>query len=74
MQVGLPLRIGEQRIVIGTQILGSPLFGKAWAEHPAECSAVDVTGLDTEADNPPGKLIHNDEYPVSLQPDRFAAE
>ena len=65
-QVGLPLMIVEQRVVIGTQVLGITLLGNGLVEHSAECWTVDVADLDRKTDDPPGKLIHDEEYPVGL--------
>jgi hypothetical protein len=73
-QVGLPLVIEEKRVVIGTQILGATLLGNGVIEHAAKCSAVHVAGLDAEPDDPPGKLIHDDQNPMGLEADRLTAK
>ena len=56
-QVRLPLVIGEQRVIIGAQILGDTLLRNGVVEHAAKGSAVDVAGLDAETDDPPSELV-----------------
>jgi len=43
-------------------------------EHPAKCGTIDDTGMDAEADDATGELIHEDEDPMGAQDGRFAAE
>ncbi len=73
-KVRLPLVIGEERVVIGAQILGDTLLRNGVVEHAAKRSAIDVAGLDAEADDPPGELIHNNQNPMGLEADRLAAK
>lgn len=43
-------------------------------EHPAKCGTIDDTGMDAEADDATGELIHEDEDPLGAQRGRFAPE
>src|SRR6266513_1538232 len=43
-------------------------------EHPAERHAIDDSALDTESDDSAGVLVHNHQYPIRLQADRFTAK
>ena len=36
-------------------------------EHAAQCRAVNTSGMDTEADDPPSVLVHDHQDPVSSQ-------
>src|SRR5437667_3718603 len=58
-QIGLPTVKLEQRIVIGTKLLGQTVARDGLVEHAAEPWTIDCNGLHTKADNPAGKLIHD---------------
>ncbi len=73
-QIGLPAVEMEQRIMIGTEPRGRSLPGDGLVEHPAERWPVDCRGLHAKADDPAGKLIHDDQNPVTPQQDRFGPE
>src|ERR1035437_1347437 len=73
-QIGLPAVEPEQRIMIGTEPRRQPLLGNGLVEHAAERWPIDCCGLHPKADDPAGKLIHDDQDPVTLQQDRFGPE
>ena len=74
-QIGLPLPKPIKGIVVGAEVLGHPaLPSKGAVEHSAKCDTVDGTGMDAEPNDAAGKLIHNDQDPVSSQRGRFAPE
>ena len=50
------------------------LPGCSVVEHAAECWAIHVTGVNCEANDPAGVLIHNNHHPVAFQQDGFTAE
>jgi len=54
--------------------VGQTLPGDCLVEHPAERWTVDCNGLHPKADDPAGKLIHDDQNPVTPQQDRFGPE
>jgi len=64
----------KQRIMIGTEPRGRTLPGDCLIEHPAERWTVDCNGLHPKADDPAGKLIHDDQNPVTPQQDRLGPE
>jgi hypothetical protein len=64
----------EQRIMIGTEPRGQTLAGDGLVEHAAERWTVDGHGLHPKADDPAGKVIHDDQNPVTPQQDRFGPE
>src|ERR1035438_2384587 len=67
-QIGLPAVEPEQRIMIGTEPRGQTLPGDGLVEHATERWTVDGHGLHPKADDPAGKLIQDDQHPVT--PDR----
>src|ERR1039457_5104368 len=73
-QVGLPAVEPEERIMISTEPRGQTLPGDGLVEHAAERGTVDCHGLHAKADDPPAKLIHDDQNPVPPQQDRFEPE
>ena len=64
----------KQRIVIKTKSLWQPFPRYGLVEHAAERGTVDCNGLHTKADDPTGKLVHDDQNPVTPQQDRFRPE
>jgi hypothetical protein len=66
-QIGLPAVEPEQRIMIGTEPYGRTLPGDGLVEHAAERWTVDGNGLHPKADDAAGKLIHDDQNPVTPQ-------
>src|ERR1035441_7792945 len=60
--------------MIGTEPRGQTLPADGPVEHTAERWTVDGQGLHTKADDPAGKLIQNDQNPVTPQQDRFSPE
>jgi hypothetical protein len=64
----------EQRIMIGTEPRGQALPGDGLVEHAAERWTVDRNGLYPKADDPAGKLVHDDQDPVTPQQNRFGSE
>jgi hypothetical protein len=73
-QIGRPAVEPEQRIMIGIEPRGRSLPGDGLVEHPAERGTIDGHGLHAKADDPAGKLIHDDQNPVTPQQDRFGPE
>jgi len=64
----------EQRVVVGTQILRKVLMRDGAIEHPADCDAINVGRLDSKTYEPTREEIHDDHYPVALEPNGFTAE
>jgi hypothetical protein len=60
-QIGLPAVELEERIMIGAEPRGQTLPGDGLVEHAAERWTVDGHGLHPKADDPAGKLIHDDQ-------------
>ncbi len=74
-QIGLPLPIPKQRIMVGAETLRHAwLPSNGAVEHPAECDTIDDTSMDTEPDDSAGVLIHDDQDPVRALGGRFARE
>ena len=73
-QIGLPAVEPEQRIMIGTEPRGQPLLGNGLIEHAAERWPIDGNRLHPKTDDAAGKLIHDDQDPVTPQQDRFGPE
>src|ERR1017187_5667644 len=74
-QVGLPPPKAIEGIMVGAEVLGHPALPSNRAvEHPAKSDTVDGTGLDAEPQDAAGKLIHDNQDPVSSQRGRFAPE
>ena len=64
-QIGLPLLKSIQRIVVGAKVLRhGPVPSNGLIEHPAERDTVNHSGMDAEADDPAGILIHDHQDPV----------
>jgi len=61
----LPAVEQEQRIMISTEPRGQTVPGDGLVEHAAERGTVDGHGLHPKADDPAGKLIHDDQNPVT---------
>src|SRR5664279_1060836 len=60
--------------MIRTEPRRQTLPGDGLVEHAAERWPVDCRGLHAKADDPAGKLIHDDQDPVTPQQDRFGPE
>jgi hypothetical protein len=73
-QIGLPAVEPEQRIMVGAEPGGQTLAGDGLVEHAAERWPIDGNGLHPKADDPAGKLIQDNQNPVTLQQDRFSPE
>ncbi len=73
-QIGQPPVESEQRVVIGADVFGQGLARDGVIEHPTYGDAVDVSTLDTEAEDTTGEHVHDDQHPVTVQENRFAAE
>ena len=72
-QVRLPLMESIQRIMIRTQILWNRLPSNRSIEHATKCPTIDDR-VDSESDDAPSVLIHNDQHPVRAQCHRFTSE
>jgi hypothetical protein len=64
----------EQRIVVRAQMLRERLSGYGVVEHATDRHAVDVRGLDANADDPAREQIHYEHDPVALEHNRFTSE
>ena len=64
-RIGLPAVELEQRIMISTEAGRQTLPGDGLVEPAAERWTVDGNGLHPKADDPAGKLIHDDQNPVT---------
>ena len=74
-QVGLPSIRTIKRIVVRTEVLRhGALPAKGVVQHSAKGNPVDRAGLQAKPNNSTRVLIHDDQYPVSAQHSRFAAE
>ena len=73
-QVRSPAMESEQRIVVRAQMLRERLSRYGVVEHATERHAVDVRGLDANADDPAREQIHYDHDPVALEHNRFTSE
>lgn len=74
-KIGLPLTKLKQGIMVGTEVHGLVgLSPDGAVEHPAKCGTIDDAGMDAEADDATGELIHEDEDPMGAQGGRFAPE
>ena len=63
-QIGLPLvTITTQRIVVRTQWWWVSLVGNGDIEHAAQGDGIDITGMNSKADDASCVLFHNDKYP-----------
>src|SRR5258708_20295663 len=58
-QIGLPTVKLEQRIVIGTKLLGQSVARDGLVEHAAEPWTIECNGLHTKANDSTGKLIND---------------
>jgi hypothetical protein len=66
--------IKESWIVIRTEVFRSALGNNGRIEHAAERDAIHIADMDTKTDDATRKLVHDDQYPVVLQKNGFAAE
>jgi len=73
-QVRLPLRKGEQRIMIRTEIGRDSHTVDGSIRHAADGDSIDRPGLDREPDDPAGVLVHDHHHPVALQSHQFASK
>jgi len=64
-QIGPPAVELEQRIMIRTEPRRQTLPGDGLVEHAAEPWPVECRGLHAKANDPAGKLIHDDQNPVT---------
>ena len=73
-EIYLPPIKQEQWIVVAAEVSRSPLVDDGLIEHPAQRRAVDMTDLDTKADDPTAELVHHHHDPMSFQQNRFASK
>ena len=57
----------EQRVVIGTEILGKRLSASRLVKHAANTDTVDMRRFNTESDNSTREDVHDDHHPEALQ-------
>src|SRR5262245_50886464 len=60
--------------MIRTQIFRDRLPSNRSIEHATQCQSIDDACMNSESNNAPSVLIHNDQYPVRPQRHRFASE
>ena len=70
----MPAVIFEQRVVIGADVARWAVPRDGVVEHATQPCAIDGAGLDAEADNASGALIHDDKDPVRPQGDGRTAK
>lgn len=66
-QIRAPALKSEQRVMIGTEVLGKWLTAPGLVEHAADADAVDMRRFDTESDDTTREDIHHDHHPEALQ-------
>ena len=64
----------EQGIIITADISRRSGSTDRMVEHPAQRWSIDRPSLYTEANDSARELIHDDEYPMALEYERFTAE
>src|SRR5262245_23010715 len=60
--------------MIRTQIFRDRLPSDRSIEHATECPAIDDPSVNSESDDAPSVLVHNDQYPVRPQSHRLTSE
>src|SRR5215813_12634445 len=63
-QIGLPLMVPIQRIMIGTEILRQGMRVNGSIEHPAQCESIHNAAVNGKSDDASCKLIHHHQNPV----------
>ncbi len=66
--------IFEQWVMIGAQVARLALARNGAVEHAAQRDAVDIASVYSEANDSARELIHDDEHPVALEQNGFAAK
>ncbi len=73
-QIGPPLVVAEQGIVVRAEITRIALSECGPIEHLAKRGAIGIAGMHTKADEPPGELVHDNQDPVGLEENGLAPE
>ena len=73
-EIGPPLVIVEQGIIVRAQVFWPWLGGYGSVEHTTQGRAIDVATLDAEPNDPTSEVIHNNEDPMGNECGRLTAE
>lgn len=73
-EVGHPLAVVEERIMIEAQASRKVVTIEGLVEHSAEGWTVDGHGLDGNANDPERELVHDEQDPVTLEETGFGPE
>ena len=73
-KIRLPAVITKQRIIVGAEVVGDSLVRDSQIEKTTQGDPIDITGMDTQADDAARELVHDHEYPVALQKNGFTAK
>ena len=65
-QIGLPTVEPEQGIVVRAEVSWQASSEECVIEHPTYGRAVNVAEVDTEANDSPRELVHDDHDPMRL--------
>ena len=73
-QIGLPLVISEQWVIVRTEVVRNTLGRNSLVEHEAQGDTINVAGMEAKADDTPRELIHDHKHPVALQKNGFTSK
>ncbi len=73
-KISLPPMEPEQRIIIAADVSRRSSPTDRTVKHPTERRSIDGPNLYAEANNLARELIHDDEHPMALENEGFAAE
>ncbi len=71
-QVGPPLMIAEQGVMIRTDITRRANSRCGLVEHTEQRSPIDIASMHVKVDDAPGELIHDNQDPMSLEENGLA--
>ena len=61
----------KQRVMVGTDATRQRLVGDGLVKHAADTDAIDVSPVNTEADDTASENIHHQHHPMAAQDDRL---
>ena len=64
----------EQRIIVATQTIGRVTPRDSLVEHSAHGDPINITSMDTKADDTATPLVHDYQHPVRLACEGFTPE
>ena len=73
-QIGFPLVISEQWVIVRTEVVRNTLGRNSLVEHEAQGDTINVAGMEAKADDTPRELIHDHKHPVALQKNGFTSK